>query len=189
MPSLRVIAPLLLGLLAAAAPALAADAAVAAAPSDDVLGDAGEPLASSTLPAPVPAPRWTASGVAEHGGYRWSLSRGALDLGLRFESRIAAARPIDGRYDSAAPPGVMLPALSFGLRSVVAGPAPADSLVERALGGSTSVQSVSKIGIEWKPAQPQVFFYQGVGVRLSEDERLIMRLRKGSLGIYMQRNF
>jgi hypothetical protein len=178
----------LLGLLGVAVPALAADAAPAAAPSDDALADAGEPIATSTLPTPVPALRWSASGVAENGGYRWSLSRGALDLGMRFESRPALARTLDARYDSAAPPGVMLPALSFGLRSVVGAPAPANSLAERVL-GSTSVQEVSKIGIEWKPAQSQVFFYQGIGVRLNDDDRLIMRMRKGSLGIYMQRAF
>jgi hypothetical protein len=189
MPSIRVIAPLLLGLLAVAVPALAADAAPVAAPSDDALADAGEPIASSTLPAPAPALHWSASGVAERGGYRWSLSRGALDLGMRFEPRPALARTLDGRYDSAAPPGVMLPALSFGLRSVVAAPAPANSLAERVLGSSTSVQEVGKIGIEWKPAQSQVFFNQGIGVRLNDDDRLIMRLRKGSLGIYMQRGF
>jgi hypothetical protein len=189
MPSIRVIAPLLLGLLAVGAPAFAGDAAPAAAPSDDALADASEPIASSTLPAPAPALRWSASGVAERGGYRSSLSRGALDLGLRFEARTAAARTLDGRYDSAAPPGVLLPALSFGLRSVVATPAPANSLAERVLGNSTSVQEVSKIGIEWKPAQSQVFFNQGVGVRLNDDDRLIMRLRKGSLGLYMQRDF
>ncbi|HEX4235528.1 MAG TPA: hypothetical protein VH041_14630 [Caldimonas sp.] len=189
MPSFRVIAPLLLGLLAVAAPVLADDRAPAAAPPDAALADAGEPITSSTLPAPAPAPRWTTNGVAERGGYRWSLSRGALDLGLRFEPRLAPARPIDGRYDSAAPPGVTFPALSFGLRSVVAEPGPADSLAERVLGTSTSVKEVSKIGIEWKPAQSQVFFNQGVGVRLNDDDRLIMRLRKGSLGLYMQRNF
>ena len=141
------------------------------------------------MPAPAPAPRWSASGVAEEGGYRLSLSRGALDLGMRFEQRSAAVHPTDARYDSAAPLGVSLPALSLGLRSVAAGPATASSLAERALGGATPGYEVSKVGIEWKPARSQVFFHQGLGFRFGEDDRLIMRLRKGSLGIYMQRTF
>lgn len=136
-----------------------------------------------------PAVRWSARGEPADGGYRMSLSRGALDFGVHFESRAAATRPIDARYSSAAPAGTMLPALSFGLRSVSAGPAPASSLVERALGSSTAVPYVSKVGIEWKPAQSQVFLNQGLGFRLGGDDRLTMRLRKGSLGIYMKRNF
>ena len=147
---------------------------------------AGTPsLSEKTAASP---PRWTASGLAEHGGYRWSLSRGALDLGLRFEPRVAAVSPIDARNESAAPPGATLPSISVGLRSVAMHPAPAESLIERAL-GSDSGGEVSKIGIEWKPARSQVFFHRGIGFRLSDDERLVMRLRKGSVGIYMHRTF
>jgi hypothetical protein len=118
-----------------------------------------------------------------------SVSRVPIYLGLHFESRPVSAHTIDARYDSAAPPGVTLPALSIGLRSVSAGPAPATSLAARALGSGSSIPYVSKVGIEWKPAQSQVFFYQGLGVRLGGDDRLVMRMRKGSLGVYMHRNF
>ena len=138
---------------------------------------------------PAPSPRWSASGIAEQGGYRLSIARGALDLGMRFEPRPVAVRPGEAHNDSAAPVGLTLPAVSLGLRSVATGPATASSLAERALGGAAPLYEVSKVGIEWKPAQSQVFFHQGFGFRLGEDERLIMRLRKGSLGIYMQRRF
>ncbi len=118
-----------------------------------------------------------------------SLTRGALDVGVHFEQRMALPRALDARFDSAAHAGVVLPALSFGLRSVSAGPAPASSLVERALASETSAPYVSKLGIEWKPAQSQVFLNHGLGFRLGGDDKLTMRLRKGSLGIYLKRNF
>ena len=147
--------------------------------------------ATAIATAPAPAPQtWRASGGPAAGGsYRWLLSRGPLDVGLRFEPQLLAPLPIDARFDSAAPLVADLPSLSLGLTEVAAGPASASSLIERALGGSAGVSYVRKIGIEWKPAQSQVFFHQGLGVRLSGDDRLTMRLRKGSLGIYMQRNF
>jgi len=172
-------------MLAAARPAPAGESqGEPATPRVDV-----ESLILPSLPESAPALGWSASGALEDGGYRLSLSRGSLDLGLRFDARVAAARPIDGRYDSAAPPGVMLPSVSFGLRRVAAGPAAPAGLAERALGGSTAIPEVSKVGVEWKPAQSQVFFNQGVGFRLGGDDRLVMRLRRSSLGIYMQRTF
>jgi hypothetical protein len=121
--------------------------------------------------------------------YRWSLSRGAVDVGLRFEPRPSAVMPVDARFDSAAPAGSTLPALSLGLRSFSAAPDSRSSLAERAMGASPALSSVSKVAVEWKPAQSQVFLRQGLGIRLGGDDKLTMRLRRGSLGIYMQRNF
>lgn len=158
------------------------DAPAAATPAEAN----GSPSLSPQTAAP---PRWTASALAEHGGYRWSLSRGALDLGLRFEPRVPAVAPIDARYESAAPPGATLPSISVGLRSVSTHQAPAESLIERALGSDSAAGEVSKIGIEWKPAQSEVFFHQGLGFRLDGDDRLVMRLRRSSIGIYMHRTF
>jgi hypothetical protein len=184
MQAPRVLVPMLLCLMVAGRPALAGEAVAATDVGDaQASGEADPALASSA----APAPRWSASGLAERGSYRWSLSRGALDLGVRFEPRVAAALPIDARYDSAAPLGATLPSISVGLRSIAA-PAPADSLIERAL-GSDSPGEESKVGIEWKPAQSQVFIRQGLGVRLGGDDRLVMRLRKSSIGIYMHRTF
>ena len=187
MPTSRVIAPSLLCLLAAAGPAPAEDAVVATA--DPVEARADAELAPA-LAAPAPAVRWAASVAGDDvGGYRLSVSRGSLDMGMRFEPRVAAARPVDARYDSAAPAGVMLPSLSFGLRSVAAAPASAGSLVERVLGSAAAETEEKKIGIEWKPAQSRVFFNRGVGFRLSGEDRVVMRLRGGSIGVYMQRKF
>src|SRR5438309_4755661 len=72
---------------------------------------------AAVMPDVHAAAQWAPSGAATEGGYRWSLSRGALDIGLSFEARQAAPRPADARFDSAAPTGVALPALSLGLRS------------------------------------------------------------------------
>ncbi len=134
---------------------------------------------------PAAGARWSLSGAATERGYRWSLTRGAIDLGLRFD----ATHPANARTNSAAAPGVTLPALSLGLRRVSAGPLSASSLTERALGSAAALPYVSKVGIEWKPAQSRVFVNQGLGLRLGGDDRLTMRLRKGSLGLYMKRDF
>jgi hypothetical protein len=197
MDTTRALVPLLAGLLAAGTCGAAEEkpatpASVESTPADGERStaedsDASEAVVVRTVAA-APA-RWSASGAPTEGGYRLSLARGPLDLGLHFESRLVAAHPIDARYDSAAPPGATLPTLSIGLRSVSAGPPAASSLAARALGTASPVPYVSKVGIEWKPAQPPVFFNQGLGVRLGGDDRLVMRMRKGSLGVYMHRNF
>jgi len=109
------------------------------------------------------AARWSASGAPSAAGYRLSLARGDLDLGLDFQGRVAATRAADARVDSAVPPGATLPALSLGLRSVGA-PAPASSLVDRTL-GARPASYVSRVGIEYKPAQSQFFLNQGLGFR------------------------
>ena len=48
----------------------------------------------------------------------------------------------------------------------------------------------SKIGVEWKPAEPEInFLREGLGIRLEGNNRMTVRLRKGMLGIYMHRKF
>jgi hypothetical protein len=105
---------------------------------------------------------------------------------MRFEPRTVALRPTDVRSE---PPTLTLPAVSVEIRSVAETPLAASSLAERALGTVAGAETVSKVGIEWKPAQSQVFFRGGVGVRLNGDDSVVMRLRKGTLGIYMHRRF
>ena len=49
---------------------------------------------------------------------------------------------------------------------------------------------VSKVGLEWKPAQSQVnFLREGLGFRLDGNDRMTVRLRKGVIGVYMHRKF
>ena len=170
--------PSLLCLLAIAGPALGGE------PASVVTAAAMAPAATRCRPPRDGRP----CGEPSDAGYRLSLARGGLDVGLDFQRRLAAVRARDARFDSAAPPGAMLPALSFGLRSVSA-PAPASNLVDRTLGSGAAVPAVSRVGIEYKPAQSQVFLNQGLGFRLGGDDKLTMRLRKGSLSLYFKRNF
>jgi len=160
-----------------------AGAAVAGEPASVVT--AGDGAGSDAAPA---AAGWAAIGEPSDAGYRLTLARGGLDVGLDFQRRLAAARAGDARVDSAAPPGALLPALSLGLRSVSAA-APTSNLVDRTLGSGAVVPAASRLGIVYKPAQSQVFLNQGLGFRLNGDDKLTMRLRKGSLGLYFKRNF
>ncbi|MGZ5732046.1 MAG: hypothetical protein ACXWJA_08165 [Caldimonas sp.] len=132
-------------------------------------------------------PRWSTSSDYSRGDYRWSLSRGALDVGLKFDtpSRIGANPGLP--LESSGPMVQSLPSLSLGLRTEA--PLTANSLIERATGSATARTS-SRVAIEWKPAESQLMFLrQGLGIRLSGDDRITMRLRGGTLGIYMKRQF
>jgi hypothetical protein len=150
----------------------------------NALGTAGETTEGAATP------RWSASVDSSPSRYRWSLSRGALDLGMRFDVRPELGRPSDPRFDGAAPLLPTLPALSLGLRSVAGRADPAaGSLLERTVGGAVAETFVRKVGIEWKPAPSRLFLHQGLGIRLDGDDRVTMRLKKGSLGIYMQSDF
>jgi len=169
--------PSLVCLLAIAGPAVGGEPA-----SDEAAGDG---TGSAAVPV---ATRWSASGEASDAGYRVSLARGGFDVGLDFQRRLAAVRVVDARVDSAAPPGAMLPALSFGLHSVST-PVPMSNLVDRTLGSGAAAPSVSRVGIEYKPAQSRVILNQGFGFHLSGDDKLTMRLRKGSLSIFLKRRF
>ena len=144
MHSARVIATLLLGTIAAG-PAFA----------DDAAASAGATVAAAPEPAAAaPAPRWRALGTVEPDGFRMSLSRGAFDVGMRFEPRTVALRPTETRAE---PTSLTLPSLSLEVRSISASPATASSLAARAVGAANDAEtSVSKVGIEWKPAQSQV---------------------------------
>ena len=178
MATRRATAVLLLGFVAGG-PSFADDQA--APPAEPARAEA--PEAATVAPA---APRWTAGGMMRVDGYQMSVSRGSFGLGMRFEPRILPLRPTE---TSTEPTTLTLPAVSVELRSVAAQPPVASSLVQRALGGGSEETTVSKVGIEWKPAQSQIFFRGGVGMRLNGDDSVVMRLRKGTLGVYMQRRF
>jgi hypothetical protein len=182
MPSLSALVRSMIFLVAlgASADLLAADAAT------------GAPGAAELAELPS-TPRWTASYDVSRTDYRWSLGRGALDLGLRFESRDSALRLPPSRFEGITPGAPLiadLPSLSIGLRSTaVRSDGAAGNLVERALGSGGTETYVRKVGIEWKPEPSRLFLNRGLGIRLDDDDRVTVRLRKGSLGLYMQTNF
>jgi len=161
------------------------------AAGSDVLALEADPAAAEPSDASGRS-RWASSYDVSKSDYRLSLGRGALDVGLRVEARGVPVRSVDSRFD-AATPGVPLvadlPSLSIGLRSMsLKNDGAAGSLVDRAFGGGGEA-FVSKVGIAWKPAQSRVFLNQGLGIRFDGDDRLTVRLRKGSLGLYMQTTF
>jgi hypothetical protein len=122
--------------------------------------------------------------------YRWSLERGPFDVALRLDARPLAIRPLEAHVDSVVSLGATVPSFSVGLRSnSTRADGAASSLLERALGAGEGAAHERKVGIEWKAAPSRVFLHQGLGIRLDGDDRLTMRLRKGSLGLYMQSNF
>lgn len=136
--------------------------------------------------------RWTASAALVGQSYRYSLQRGPLDIGVRLAAPASSGRPQDGRgFEPVAVPfPAQLPAISLGLQRGAGTPWERGSLLERAMNPARSESYASKVGVEWKPAEPQVHFLrEGLGLRLDGNDRMTVRLRKGVVGIYMQRKF
>ena len=136
------------------------------------------------------SPRWQSRASLSDGTFGSAFSRGKLDVGVRFDTPTRAVRlgeaPIDPVLAYLSP----APTLSVGLRSTSAAAAPAaSSLIDRATGASIGQQSERKVGLEWKPAQSRVFLNRGLGIRLDGDDRVTMRMKKGSLGLFMQTAF
>ena len=89
-----------------------------------------------------------------------------------------------------APLAADLPSVSIGLRSTaIKSDGVTSNLVDRAFGNGGGEAVVRKVGIAWKPAQSRVFLNQGLGIRFDGDDRLTVRLKKGSFGLYMQSSF
>ena len=135
--------------------------------------------------------RWISSASLSGQHYQWSLSRGAIDLGLKFGIPAGTmSRPDGARAESPAPFSMLLPSISVGLRREAADPFRAGSLLSRVTEGNAVESYASKVGVEWKPAESQMnFVREGLGLRLEGNDRMTVRLRKGVLGIYMHHKF
>lgn len=132
--------------------------------------------------------RWSSSAELSGGSYRWTLSRGPFDMGMSFDAPGRTGRAFDFRSAPAGPVVSVLPSFSLGLRRA-SPPAPAGTLLERSSPSRTETY-VSKLAVEWKPAESQVnFLREGLGIRLDGSDRMTVRLRKGVLGIYMHHKF
>jgi len=179
MPSLKVLVRSMVLL-----PALAA--------SGNLLALETEPPGAESQADAHSGSRWASSYQVSRSDYRLSLGRGALDVGIRFEARSGGIRLPDSRFDSgtaSAPLAADLPSVSIGLRRTsIASDGGSSNLVDRAF-GSGGETFVRKVGIAWKPAQSRVFLNQGLGFRLDGDDRVTVRLKKGSFGLYMQSTF
>ena len=158
---------------------------------------AGETLVESAAPEPPTPPatrlarRWSTSAEVDTASYRVSLSRGKLDLGVGFDAPTDPMQSTSTTVRSTDPSRPIVPtvpSLSVGLRSTTAGP-PASSLIERARDGTTPAASTRRVGLEWKPVQSRVFVRGGLGLRLSGDDQVTMKLKSGQVGIYMKSTF
>jgi hypothetical protein len=149
---------------------------------------AGSAFATDTASASDP-PRSSTNSSLSEGGYRSSLLRGKFDFGMRLDAPVRFGRHGESAIDPVAAYVAPLPTLSVGLRNASAGQTSAGTLLERALGATAGEQRESKVGLEWKPAPSRLFVNRGLGIHLDGDDRLTMRLRKGSLGIFMQTRF
>jgi hypothetical protein len=149
---------------------------------------AGSAFAAETAPS-AEVPRWSTSSSLSQAGYRSSFLRGKLDFGMRLDAPVRFGRPGESAIDPVAAYVAPLPTLSVGLRDSSAGETPAGSLLERAIGPAAGEHRESKVGLEWKPAPSRLFLSRGLGIHLDGEDRLTMRLRKGSLGIFMQTRF
>jgi len=152
-----------------------------------------ESAAPEPLPPPStrPARRWSTSAEVDTASYRVSLSRGKLDMGVGFDDPTHPMQSTSTAVRSTDPTRPIVPtvpSLSVGLRSTTAGP-PASSLIERAGDGATPPASTRRVGLEWKPVQSRVFVRGGLGLRLSGDDQVTMKLRSGRVGIYMKSTF
>jgi hypothetical protein len=181
-----------------ARPNVATASALAALPDDESQtardeADRTEPLQGERAAAgrtPSARSRWSAAADLSGGSYRVGAHRGSLDVGLTFAAAAPSGMALDFRSDRAGPIVPTLPSLSLGLRRASGSAPSAGSLLERATGTDSRNAYVSRIGLEWKPAQPQVnFLREGLGIRLDNSDRMTLRLRKGVLGVYMQRKF
>ena len=174
---------------------------LASALAADPLDDRGDASAGELVPASAqsagrtvtdanPAPvRWSSAAELIGNSYRWSLSRGSLDFGLRFDVPANGQRSFDARPDSPGPIVSAWPSVSVGVRHG-AGQSWRGTLLDRAMAASAGDTYVSKVGVEWKPAESRMnFLRDGLGIRLEGNDRMTVRLRKGVLGIYLHRKF
>lgn len=149
-----------------------------------------ETAISSSEETSAPPSRWASGTELSGGSYRFSAYRGALDVGMNFRPPVPSGKAYDLRSEQSGPIGSNLPSLSLGLRRTAGQVPTASSLLERATGNAGAASYVSRIGLEWKPAQSQVnFLREGLGIRLDGNDRMSVRLRKGVLGLYMHRKF
>jgi hypothetical protein len=159
-------------------------------------------LHSATPVDAVPARPGFRNEVSEL-SYRWRAARGRAELGSGIGSlayvtqSIRRVRPgaadMSGRNGDAANTAVLgsgsVLTLDIRYRASDRSTMYAHAADVRGLGFERDTV-VSKVGIDFKSAQSQWdIAYGGLGVRLADDARMTVRLRKGGLGVYMRSSF
>ena len=170
--------------------ALSVTSGVAAPAPEGGSASSDDRATAASIPSPDLEPHWSARSSMSEGSFRSALSRGKLDLGVAFDAPVRSLRPGDTPIDPVVAYGPPAPTLTIGLRSTPAGTvASAGSLLERATGATFGQRPERKFGLEWKTARSRVFLNRGLGIRLDGDDRLTMRLKKGSLGLFVHTVF
>jgi hypothetical protein len=173
--------------LADAKPNVVLASVLAATPAYDTVTDARRDATTVERDAlsTFTAMRWSSSAELSGGQYRWSASRGGLDVGMSFAMSAQDGRRVDLLSDNAGP---LVPTLPHSASVAAREPsrrrhtfAPTGPRINR------RAAYASKIGLEWKPQQSRVHFLrEGLGQSASmRQDRMTVGMRKGVLGIYM----
>ncbi|CAN5709388.1 hypothetical protein BH11PSE8_BH11PSE8_03880 [soil metagenome] len=140
-----------------------------------------------------PGSRAETSGVS----YRWwkhmGPSSAGLDVGVGLGTVGYLVRPpVQGAADTVASLNNPSTVLSVGMRyrtserSVVF----ADTSSARGFAGNGRDAYVAKVGVEWKSASSPVRLMQGgLGLQLDGGSRMTLRVRRGTVGVYMRSSF
>ena len=129
--------------------------------------------------------------------YRWWSSVGRVDLGLGLGAVAHVARPISGGVPGPATEAAPALALASG-SALTLGMRYRTSDGSALFAGAVGVRGpafegdrvIGKVGLEFQAAQSRWnIAYGGLGVKLSGDTGLALRLRKGGLGIVMRSSF
>jgi hypothetical protein len=129
-------------------------------------------------------------------GVRWWKSAGRADVGFGVGTLAYVSRPTGslqglGRSDNATvlASGTVL-TLGMRYRTSERSAIYADAAGWRGDGFQGNDGVVGKVGLEFKSAQSRwSIAYGGLGMRLSGDTRMTLRVRHGGLGIYMRSSF
>jgi hypothetical protein len=129
--------------------------------------------------------------------YRWWASRGRADVGLGVGALTYTSRPngtsVAGANSSAAPTSTASgTVLTLGMRYRASDEASlfADAAGVRGTRLEGGDVVVGKVGVEFKSAQSRWnLTYGGLGMQMTGDTRMTLRLRRGGLGLYMHREF
>ena len=137
------------------------------------------------------------SGQATALDYRWWLSNGRADLGLGIGTFFYGLRPLDsaaprrGSVDAGSVLGSAT-VLTLGMRYRTSEHSAlfADASGWRSAAFRNGDALVGKVGLEFKAARSRWnIAYGGLGLRLSGDTGMTLRLRRGGLAVYMRSTF
>lgn len=150
-------------------------------------------LAAPALASAAPGSRADVSGVS----VRWWKSVGpsapGLDVGMGVGTIGYVVRPpAQGAMDSSASLVNPSTLLSVGMRYRTSERSAvyADTSSARGFAANGHDAYTAKVGMEWKSASSPVRFTQGgLGMQLDGGGRMTLRVRKGTVGVYMRSSF